>query len=296
MKCLIYPDVDLWNYVLRGVEDDSVVLRPLNRFCNPLQLLLRKYLRALTLPLGLYVNRTLRADVEALRSGDSLIVGDYTDMTLLTVLSKSVKRGVKRYLWIWNPIKGAYREWFARNVEKIKQLGYIICTFDPKDAEVFGLRLMNQFFNMRCADLSSQELRWDCYFIGYAKDRRAEIENVQGLLSGLSTNFVVVESASDAIPYARNIENVAASRALVDIVQGEQSGLTLRPLEALACRKKLITNNPAIKNYDFYSPTNVFVVGEDDIATIGQFVESEYCPVPEDVVEQYDVNSWLSKF
>ena len=35
---------------------------------------------------------------------------------------------------------------------------------------------------------------------------------------------------------------------------------------------------------------------KDDIATIGQFVESEYCPVPEDVVEQYDVNSWLSKF
>jgi hypothetical protein len=295
MKCLIYPDVDLWNYVLRGVEDDSVVLRSLNRFCNPIQLLLRKYLRAIALPLGLYVNRHLRADVEVLQSGDSLIVGDYTDITLLTALAKSVKRGVKCYLWIWNPIKGAYREWFARNVEKIKQLGYTICTFDSKDAETFGLRLMNQFFNMR-GTTSPQNLRWDCYFIGYAKDRRAEIEKMQQLLSGLRTNFVVVERPSDAIPYARNMENVAASRALVDIVQGEQSGLTLRPLEALACRKKLITNNPAIKGCDFYSPANVFIIGEDDISAIGEFVESEYSPVADSIVERYDVNSWLNQF
>ena len=217
-------------------------------------------------------------------------------MTLLTALSRSVKEGVKCYLWIWNPIKGAYREWFACNVEKIKRLGYTICTFDPKDAEAFGLQLMNQFFDMRCAADSSQELRWDCYFIGYAKDRRAEIEKMQQQLSGLRTNFVVVEKPSDAIPYARNMENVVASRALVDIVQGEQSGLTLRPLEALACRKKLITNNVAIKGCDFYSPENVFIVGEDDIATIGQFVESEYCPVAESIVERYDVNSWLGQF
>ena len=45
-----------------------------------------------------------------------------------------------------------------------------------------------------------------------------------------------------------------SSRCVLDSAQAGQLGLTIRVLEALGAKKKLITTNEDVVNYDFYRP------------------------------------------
>ena len=49
-----------------------------------------------------------------------------------------------------------------------------------------------------------------------------------------------------------------ASRCVLDSAQAGQLGLTIRVLEALGAKKKLITTSPEVKRYDFYCEDNIF--------------------------------------
>lgn len=49
------------------------------------------------------------------------------------------------------------------------------------------------------------------------------------------------------ISYQENLDNIRKSKCIVDVVQKGQIGLTLRPLESLFFKKKLLTNNKCIK-------------------------------------------------
>ena len=96
------------------------------------------------------------------------------------------------------------------------------------------------------------------------------------------------------INYSQNLENVRNSKCVLDIVQRGQSGLTLRPIEALLNSKKLITDNVAVERYDFYDPRNIFILGKDDESRIKEFVDSPFVEVPESVIEKYEFGNWLN--
>ena len=69
---------------------------------------------------------------------------------------------------------------------------------------------------------------------------------------------------------------LSQSNCILDYNQEGQVGLTLRPMEALFLEKKLITNNKDIKNYDFYNPSNIFILGENNIEDIKEFINKPY--------------------
>ena len=98
------------------------------------------------------------------------------------------------------------------------------------------------------------------------------------------------------INYSQNLENVRNSKCVLDIVQRGQSGLTLRPIEALLNSKKLITDNVAVERYDFYDPRNIFILGKDDESRIKEFVDSPFVEVPELVIEKYEFGNWLNSW
>jgi hypothetical protein len=50
-----------------------------------------------------------------------------------------------------------------------------------------------------------------------------------------------------------------ASKIVIDVAMAGQNGLTIRSFDALHLKKKLITNNPNIKKYPFYTPDNILV-------------------------------------
>lgn len=65
------------------------------------------------------------------------------------------------------------------------------------------------------------------------------------------------------------------SKVIIDCPLPNQNGLTMRTFEVLALKRKLLTTNINIKEYDFYSPDNIYVVdtGRNDIK---EFIEKDF--------------------
>ena len=81
---------------------------------------------------------------------------------------------------------------------------------------------------------------------------------------------------------------------VLDSAQDGQLGLTIRVLEALGAKKKLITTNKDVVNYDFYKPENIYVYkGKIDLDNV--FFKSEYKDVERAVYEKYSLRSWLKE-
>ncbi len=84
------------------------------------------------------------------------------------------------------------------------------------------------------------------------------------------------------------------SMCVLDSPQAGQTGLTIRVLEALGAKKKLITTNPDIVNYDFYRPENIYVYkGKIDLNNI--FFKKPYMEIDNIIYSKYSLKSWLEE-
>lgn len=88
-------------------------------------------------------------------------------------------------------------------------------------------------------------------------------------------------------------ELIQKSKIIVEIQRTEQVGLSFRIFEALGHRKKLITTNKDIVNYDFYHPQNILVVDENNIKIPADFVTSPYIEIDEHILSKYKIENWV---
>lgn len=293
MIYFIYPKVDLWEYVLQG-EMANIQKRPLNSYTSKFQQGIRKLNSPhISSPL-LLLGNTIRQELSQLTADDVLIVADYMDISLLLAIDRVVRYDVKKVLWLWNPLKGRLRDYYLK-IQYLIRGKFIVATFDPNDAEEFGLELHTQFYRMGIKSLSSQSSTCDFYFLGFDKGREAMINDLRIILKDYKCNFNVVHRISESISYEQYLQEAMRARCLVDIVQEGQSGLTLRPFESIALGKKLLTNNTSIKAYDFYDTNNVFLIGERNWGDIYEFLNSP-CIWDISIQRKYDVSSWLNSF
>ena len=82
----------------------------------------------------------------------------------------------------------------------------------------------------------------------------------------------------------------------------DQTGLTLRALEALFFRKKIITDNQDIKKYDFYNENNIYVlenreneITKDEQKRIEKFLNKEFIEISEKIKNKYTLENWINK-
>lgn len=198
----------------------------------------------------------------------------------------------------------------ANTEVKIDQLEKSICecwSFDYDDCERYGLQYNSEFYfeELIC---DKRKLKYDVMFLGKDKgryDRLIALEK-EFLDVGLSFYLHIVpdskldankkEKYRDGVSYEKLLELVSESKVLLDILQEDQVGLTLRNMEAVFNGKKQITDNPKIRRYNFYSPDNVFILGEDDFSKISEFVKSPSAGYQKDVISYYSFDEWLKRF
>lgn len=90
------------------------------------------------------------------------------------------------------------------------------------------------------------------------------------------------------------IDVYESSRCVLDSAQAGQLGLTIRVLEALGAKKKLITTNEDVVNYDFYREENIYVYnGTFDYTS--KFFKDPYREVDPSIYEQYSLRNWLTE-
>ena len=89
------------------------------------------------------------------------------------------------------------------------------------------------------------------------------------------------------------IDYVSRSKASLDIQHPAQSALTLRPIEMLGAKRKLVTTNYNIKSYDFYDEQNILIIDRNNPVIEKEFFSLPYRSVSSDIYKKYSLHSWL---
>lgn len=309
MTYIIYLEYPPLDYILQGVQNDNIkIIRLEGVKLTFLQRRIRKIMQQcgfLLLQKQKYFTPESLQALASIEPEAKVIVIDIFRLRELIIINHVITSKAIKYLFYWTPIYQVYKRYdpSSRNkIIKLLQYDFILTTFNYPDAHQYQLIYKGSFFRYpdNIAPLSSNERKQvDCYFIGYKKDRAEMLEKCQEKLEshGLTCQFLILEKGEAEMTYQDNLKYTINSRCLVDITNtDEQTGLSLRPLEALFFNKKLITNNPNIRNYSFYHPDNVFIIGEDKEEDILSFMSAPLHIIPDEIKEQYEINHWITNF
>lgn len=193
-------------------------------------------------------------------------------------------------------------------------------SFDREDATRYGLIFRPLFFAPGFEVSSPVEPLHDISFIGTMhSDRYAVLMAVCRALPATSQAFwylylqapwvywayralksgfrSATMSEFSFLPLAKSqVQTVfSQSRAVLDIEHPLQTGLTMRTLETLGARKKLVTTNAGIRNYDFYVAENICIVDRRRPEIPADFFRTPYRDVPPDVYQRYRLAGWMDE-
>lgn len=269
---------------------------------------IKKLLRRLLNKLGIFPNLYLfnKSWVKKLSTTDMVVIFDGAEINKVvnSILRKFPKK--KILVWYWNPISRA-----ALKPNQLDKRINSIWTYDPYDAKKYNLRLNTQFyFSELTSNDVNQLVEQDVFFVGEDKGREMALKKLERLFreNGITYYFRLTKywastknsnSYSQPLPYPSVISIIMKSKVILDLVNGkEQEGISLRPLESLFFKKKLITNNAFIRKEKLYNPKNVFILGVDNLQDLSSFIDTDYfVSVDYDkLTKYYDFDNWATRF
>ncbi len=179
-----------------------------------------------------------------------------------------------------------------------------VASFDYLDAKENNLRYVGGFFIPE--KLEETEKKIDLFFIGTNKGRFGLLQKLENELKKLKvkTQFFLVSKKnklnkkySGPIPYGEMVKWLSKSKGIIDITKLGQFGLTLRAYEAIFYNKKLVCNNPYLKNYDFYDPAKVYILENslNDPQNIANFLKGNEISYSEDTLKNYSFEYFIKR-
>ena len=268
----------------------------------------------LKIPLMLNFSRDFIRLVKGIKEEDSILVfgsGICVSPRIAFPFFKICK-AKRRFKWVWDSVLDAEDEKWLLELKEC----FDVFTFDKSDAKKYGLTYKNTVCAEppKAAGSSAQDQNAapasgavDLYFVGYDRGR---YERLNALFEkcapmGLSCKFLVVRdesspSAEKSIPLMQkgiapqeNYKNLLNARSVLDIPAQGQHGLTQRTAEGLFLRKKIVTDNPFVKDEALFNEQNVFILGERDTSELPSFIRSPFAPVD---LKPYTINEWIKTF
>lgn len=226
-----------------------------------------------------------------LKQIDNIIIFDNGYNCSITKYIKKKNPECKIIFYYWNIINSHNN--LALHDSNIDE----VWTFDKADAKRYDLKYNPQFYTKKVI-LEEKKIENDILFLGRDKNRKKTILELEKicLSKKIKTNFIVVKNERNLLSYQEYLDLLGNSRCILDILSKNQKGMTIRVMEALFLNKKLITNNQDIVNYDFYCKENIFVLGKDNLDDLEKFIKSNYKKIPDDIINNYNYESWLKRF
>jgi methylmalonyl-CoA mutase cobalamin-binding subunit len=99
------------------------------------------------------------------------------------------------------------------------------------------------------------------------------------------------------LPVPDYIALLRRSKAVLDVSHSAQTGLTIRTIETLGARRKLVTTNVDVKNYDFYDPSRVLIIDAErpDVSAIKEFVALPQDELDPTIYRHYGIHNWVGE-
>lgn len=169
-----------------------------------------------------------------------------------------------------------------------------------------NLYLTNNFYSNIEPKLSEEA--WDIFYIGVDQEERTD--QIIDLMSNINTSTntcsiqllnknpptkknTLISYISQPISYEKNLLYVKKAKALIDLKTKDHNGLSFRFFECIKYQTKIITSNVQVKKYDFYKPENIFILGEDRLENLQNFIDSPYSPIEESIFSKYSFENWI---
>ena len=193
-------------------------------------------------------------------------------------------------------------------------------TFDKQDAEKYKMQFLPLFYCNLYSDIKKNEkYTYDLCFIGTAHSDRYEIvKKIEALGKKHNLSTYTYFYLPNSIMYwvrklflksykygnikdfffqplsQEEIVNIfKKSKVIIDINHPLQSGLTSRTLESLGSKRKLITTNGNIVDYDFYNKQNIYILDRDFPMLNTEFFSTDLYQLDYAVYSKYSLESWL---
>lgn len=96
-----------------------------------------------------------------------------------------------------------------------------------------------------------------------------------------------------SMPLSDVVNELAKSKAILDMQHPLQTGLTMRTIETIGMGKKIITTNKDIINYDFFDEHNILVIDRENPVIPEDFIYGEYRELPDEIYEKYSIAGWI---
>jgi hypothetical protein len=230
----------------------------------------------------------------------------------INLLKRSYPTG-KVILYMWDSLKN-------KHVKNILNCFDDKFSFDQHDAQKYGMKFRPLFYTSEFKESKNEvNYKYDISFVGTVHSDRAKIlyllkkycdKNdlsyffylyIPGkllytmrmildlYLRKWDKNFIHIEPISKS-----KISTISSlSRCVIDINHPKQTGLTMRTIEMIGLKKKLITTNVNIKKYDFYRPENQFVIDRKKMKFDLQKIYEKYQELPPEVYYKYSIEAWI---
>ncbi|HCQ91142.1 MAG TPA: hypothetical protein DIU45_17320 [Clostridium sp.] len=199
-----------------------------------------------------------------------------------------------------------------------------VFSFDKEDVEAInGIEFLPLFYTERyekIAERSTLNSKYDFSFIGTAHPKKYKFikDMSYKLKDTYPRQFIYFFFPSRLVYFYRKFKNpelkkakysefhftslsgseldqvIVDSSCILDSAQDGQIGLTIRVLEALGAKKKLITTNCDVVNYDFYCEENIYVYS-GNFDRNNKFFTEPYKSVPYQIYIKYSLRNWLSE-
>ena len=112
------------------------------------------------------------------------------------------------------------------------------------------------------------------------------------LLAPEFKNAKMSDFKTEKVPAKDVMQVFNDSACILDAPQAGQTGLTIRTIECLGAKRKMMTTNKDIKKYDFYNESNILVF-EGSVDKNDKFFTAPYVEVNVEVYKKYSLREWL---
>jgi hypothetical protein len=179
-----------------------------------------------------------------------------------------------------------------------------IYSFDNEDCKNYNLELLTNFYYYEPQPVATENT---LFCISHLEKRRYELFNRMGKYleeNNIKFRFMTkqsveklkspyIEYMKDSLPYPEMLKLLNHYAVILDIAKPNQAGLSFRIFESLGMNKKIITNNKAVIEYDFYNPNNILVIDFENINIPKSFFETPFKPIDEAIKQKYHLRSFI---
>jgi hypothetical protein len=177
-----------------------------------------------------------------------------------------------------------------------------VYSFDKADCITYGYTPITNFY---ISEENDAAINVQAYGLLSYDKRKTQLEKIAAVLQATGISYCIktysqkpfesnyLTRLDTVLDYKAMLQEISHCQVLIEVQKEGQQGLTFRPFEALGMEKKMITNNPLIKEYDFYCEENICVVETEKIEIPTSFFSTPYKKIDLLIKKKYHLDNWF---